>query len=68
MKRSLRQWGVRAVCLVAVPGILMVSSGCGNSADKEPGAKGIPPSVEESNKSMQDFMNANKANKKGAKH
>ena len=66
MTQDVRQWCRRVVCLVAVPGILLMS-GCGGSSDQAPGPKGIPPAVEESNKSMQDFMNANKGAKKGAK-
>jgi hypothetical protein len=55
----------RALCLLAPFGLLaVVAPGCGGAHNEEVGATGIPASVEESNKTMEDFMKAKMAKKK----
>ena len=57
MSRGFREISRRALCLRAAFGLLAVAApGCGGASNQEQGASGIPASVEESNKTMEDFM------------
>jgi hypothetical protein len=62
MSREFRQFSVRALCLLAVIGLLVAATpGCGDGpAKKEEAAGKVPANVQESNKNMQDFMNSQK--------
>jgi len=65
MSRGCRDITRRALCLRAAFGLLAVAApGCGGTTHQEPGPSGIPASVEQSNKTMEDFMKAKMAKKK----
>jgi hypothetical protein len=66
MSRGFREISGRALCLLAAFGLLVVvSPGCGGGASStEGGASAIPPSVQESNKTMEEFMKSQMATKK----
>ena len=68
MSRGFREISGRALCLLAAFGLLAVAApGCGGASKQEEGASTIPPSVQESNKTMEDFMKSQMATKKTKK-
>ena len=68
MSHGFRKISRRALCLLAPFGLLaVVAPGCGGASNQEVGATGIPASVEESNKTMEDFMKSKMATKKAKK-
>jgi hypothetical protein len=65
MCRGFRDISGRALCLLAVFGLLSIAApGCGDASKKEGGASAIPTTVKESNRNMEDFMKSQKATKK----
>jgi hypothetical protein len=68
MSLGFREVCSRTLCLLAAFGLLAVSApGCGGASKPEAGASGIPASVEESNKTMEEFMKSQMATKKARK-
>ncbi len=64
MSRGFRQLLGRVPCLLAIFSLLAFAApGCGDSAKKGDGASQLPPSVQESNKNMEDFMKTSKTKK-----
>jgi hypothetical protein len=56
MSRGFRQFSGRALCLLAILGLLAATPGCGDGGQKETTPSGIPKNVQESNKNMEEFM------------
>ena len=68
MSRGFRGISGRALCLLAAFGLLAAAApGCGGGASSRRGARAIPASVQESNKTMEDFMKSQTATKKTKK-
>ena len=65
MIQGFREISGRALCLLAVFGLLTVAApGCGDASKTEGGAKVIPSNVQESNKNMENLMKTQPATKK----
>ncbi len=67
MSRGCRDHFVRVALLLAVFGFMAIASpGCGDAPSNQGKADGspIPPTLEQSNKNMEDFMKSQTAKKK----
>ncbi len=61
-----REFSSRSMLFLLVLGLLSAGiPGCGDGADqKETGGVSVPPTVQQSNKNMEDFMKSQAAKKK----
>ena len=63
MRRGYRQILARVLPFMAVVGLLVATSGCGDEAKKPDAKTGVPKNVDESNKNMEEFMKTQNAKK-----
>ena len=60
MSRGFRRITSRALCLLAVFGLLAATPGCDQAPRRPSRRAAVPANVKESNKNMEDFMNSQK--------